>query len=138
MTNPRLISDDDAARVRALGLVRIALLLGILLFGALTYVVHRQSAPLPPTPGALAPVRLMVMIVMAAALVGALVMRVQIARVRDAARRAPLQIITWAMGEAAALAGGVYYFVAGEPRWYLIGVLVLLASLVVVPLRPDL
>jgi hypothetical protein len=44
-------------------------------------------------------------------------------------------VIGWAAGELAALAGGVHYFLTNDPQWYGTGVLVLVASYVVLPIR---
>jgi hypothetical protein len=42
------------------------------------------------------------------------------------------------MGEGVALAGGVYYFITNDPRYYVTGILVLLASFMLFPIkRPE-
>ena len=120
----------------SLALIRIAMLVGVLTFGGVIWYLHRQPAyaPAPPTEGLQRLTRALdyVMIGVVAALVA---LRVATGRTRDAARARSLTIIGWAAGELAALAGGVHYFLTNDPRWYGIGVLVLIASYVVLPIR---
>jgi hypothetical protein len=70
-----------------------------------------------------------------AAVAAAAFLRAVIARTADPARVWSLRMIAWATGEAAALFGGVYWFNSGDPSRYTIGLIALLATFVVVPLR---
>jgi ABC-type Mn2+/Zn2+ transport system permease subunit len=63
-----------------------------------------------------------------------LVLRARLARLTESAGRSVL-IIAWAIGEAAALFGGVYYFLSGEPQWFIIGLFLMLASFILFPIR---
>lgn len=118
--------------------IRAALLAGVLLFGAVCWFVVRQRGG-GPMPGvdtsAFSVLRVMVPVLGFAALSVAIAIRVVIARTREEARRNSLRIIAWAVGEAAALAGGVYFLELGDPRLYLIGATAMLATFIVVPLR---
>ncbi|HEX6534651.1 MAG TPA: hypothetical protein VF041_08635 [Gemmatimonadaceae bacterium] len=125
----------EAELLRPLGLVRIALLLGVLMFGAVIWWNSRQA---PPAPTTLTPTALrgLVLGLAVVALITMIGVRVMLGRVRGARRRGTLCIVAWAAGEAAALAGGVYYFAFHDPQWYVVGLFVLITSFVVVPLRP--
>jgi hypothetical protein len=123
-----------AARVRTLGVIRVALLAGVLAFGALTWLMRRRGAVSAPPD--VAPLRVMVLAMWALAVTGIVVFRTLFGRTTDAARRARLSIFGWAAGEAPALIGGVYYLMTGDAGWYATGVLLLVATFVVFPLRP--
>ena len=121
-----------------LALIRAAMLGGVLLFGAVCWYTLRQrgGGALPGVdPAALSVLRIVVPVLGFAALAVAIALRVVIARTPDEARRNSLRIIAWASGEAAALAGGVYFFELGDPKLYLIGTTAMLATFIVVPIR---
>jgi len=44
-------------------------------------------------------------------------------------------LILWAVGEGAALFGGVLYLLTNEPQWYGLGLLAMLTNFVLVPAR---
>jgi hypothetical protein len=116
-----------------LALVRIAMLAGVLAFGGVTWVLRRGAPPaVIPTPRALDYARLGVWGITIAVV---LVVRMRLDRITDPARRATLSIVGWAAGELSALFGAVHYFLTGDPRWYLIGILLLLVAFLLIPLR---
>jgi hypothetical protein len=129
------------APLRTLALIRIALLAGVLLFGGVCWYVHRAGPPPPPAPSTLRALRAVGMVVWAAAVVGIVVARLRLdgaARRRGggaAAETANLRILAWAAGQAAALYGGVVYFLTGNPQWYVFGLTMMLGAFVVVPVR---
>jgi hypothetical protein len=113
--------------------VRIAMLVGVLLFGGVTWALRRDAPPeVVPTPRIVDYLRLGVWGITIAVV---LLVRAKLDRTGDPARRATLSILAWAAGELSALFGAVHYFLTGEPRWYLIGVLLLLVAFLLVPLR---
>jgi len=119
-------------------LIRAALLAGVLLFGAVCWYIVRQRGGGPVSgvdTSAFAILRYMVPVLGFAALSVAIAIRVAISRTRDEAKRNSLRIVGWAVGEGAALAGGIYYMEIGDPRLYLIGTTAMLATFIVVPLR---
>ena len=115
-----------------LAIIRIAYLVGPLLFGVSTWFLHRQGAwtpdILPRALGFLPAIGIVV------AIVGIMVVRMFRASATDPVRRASLAIVGWALGEMSALAGGVYYWLAGDARWFVTGVLLLLLSFLLLPL----
>jgi hypothetical protein len=119
-------------------MIRAAMLGGVLLFGAVCWYLFRQrgGSAMPGVSAAgLAPLRVVVPVLGFVALVVAILIRLVVARTVDEAKRNSLRIIAWAVGEGAALAGGVYFFELGDPKPYLIGVTAMLATMVVVPIR---
>ena len=119
----------------SLALIRIAMLVGVLTFGAVIWFLHRQSAAPPAASEGAQRLAGALGYVMIAVVVAIIAIRVAMARARDAERARSLNVIGWAAGELAALAGGVHYFLTNDPQWYGTGVLVLVASYVVLPIR---
>ena len=129
----------DAASRRALlrvALIRFAILLGVLVFGVVAWWTRDGRAATPaPDPGFLDRLGLVPPIVMVAALAAVAVLRVVWGRTREPVARRRLSIVALAPGEAAALFGAVAWFLAGDSRWYVAGMVVLAASIVLFPLR---
>jgi hypothetical protein len=123
-------------------IIRLALLAGALLFGAVIWWLARDGrVPLgraggaAPDPDALRPLRLIGPVLSVGAVAVAAALRAMIARTADPGRIASLRILAWAAGEAAALFGGVYWLLSGDSSRYVIGLIAMLATYVVVPLR---
>ena len=129
MTHDPLTS---AHRAR-LGVIRIAMLAGVIVFGAVTWFIRRDAA----APGISNPALLRTIgwVVFAVAVLGMGFMRQRVAAARDAATYGNLAVIGWAFGELAALFGAVYYFVTGDPTRFVTGIMLMLASFVLIPLR---
>lgn len=120
-------------RAATLRIIRIAFLSGVLMFGALVYYLDGQRGPLgTPNPGALQVANLGLLVLAA---VGIMIIQRRHAAERDPARRSTLNIAGWAMGEATALFGGVHYMLVGSPIPYLVGLTMMIAAFVVVPIR---
>jgi ABC-type xylose transport system permease subunit len=126
----------DRRAILRVGLIRFAILLGVLVFGAVAWWMRDgRSATPAPDPRFLERLGIFPAIVAAAALAAVVALRVVWGRTRDTARRRKLAIVALAPGEAAALFGAVAYFLAGDSRWYLAGMFVLAAAVVLFPLR---
>jgi len=120
-------------RPQPLQQIRLSLLAGVLLFGAVILFVHRQPNW---KPGALAPAIIYALVacaILAVSIAAGLKGRVE--RERDPQRRAPLLIAGWAAGEAAALFGAVIFYITGQGQWYALGLLAMVISLAA--LSPD-
>jgi len=50
-------------------------------------------------------------------------------------RRGSLSVIAWALGEATAIYGGLFWLLLGDPQWYLYGVACLLLTYFIFPIR---
>lgn len=117
----------------ALAVIRIAMLSGVLVFGAVVWFLHRQPRAGPPAEG-VAQMGRALPIVFGAVIAALVALRALTGRA-DAGRARALTVVGWAVGEFAALAGGAHYLLARDPQWYAVGVLILVASYVVLPIR---
>ncbi|HSJ64418.1 MAG TPA: hypothetical protein VK922_11050 [Gemmatimonadaceae bacterium] len=133
LTNPR-IRPSAAPPTSTLAVIRIALLVGVLMFGAVTYMVQRGDTWQAAGPDLLDTLRVALLATWVVAVVLLLVLRARLTRLTEVAGRSVL-IIAWAVGEGAALFGGVYYFLSGNPEWFIIGLFVMLASFILFPIR---
>lgn len=116
-----------------LGIIRMALLGGVLLFGAVIWFLHRRPGYVPV--GGMEQLRPIVPLIMLAFIAGIVGIRFYLSRITDPAQLGTFQLVGWTLGEAAALFGGVYYYNTDDPRFFIIGLFVMVASFIVVPLR---
>jgi hypothetical protein len=133
LTNPRLPGSPPTPP-STLAIIRIALLMGVLAFGGITYMVQKGETWAPAEPDLLAPLRVAMLATWVMATVLLLVMRARLARLTETAGRSIL-MVAWAIGEGAALFGGVYYFLSGDGTWFVIGLFFMLASFILFPIR---
>lgn len=120
-------------RALALQLIRLSLMAGVLIFGAVDLIVHRQPSWKPE---ALPPVIGYALVAVAIVAVSiAVLLRGRLGREADPERRSALLIMGWAAGEGAGLFGAVIFFLTGQAQWYLFGLLAMLCTFVL--LRPD-
>lgn len=127
-------SHPSPGDLRALALIRISLLVGVLIFGALTWWLQRAGDRPPSDPASLRTLRTAGFAIWAAALALLGFLRTRLAGLSESARRSYL-VIGWGVAEAVALFGGVVYFLTGDPRWYLAGLFFMIGSFLVFPLR---
>jgi uncharacterized membrane protein YgdD (TMEM256/DUF423 family) len=121
-------------RAATLRIIRVAFLTGVLTFGGVVYYLDAQrGGGLDPSKAETLQIINIVLLVMAA--VGILLIQRRHAAERDRARRSTLNIAGWAMGEATALFGGVHYMLVGNPIPYLVGLTMMIAAFVLVPIR---
>jgi hypothetical protein len=106
------------ARPTQLRLIRMALLGPVILFGAFVTVSVSREPPQAPDMA-----------------LGVLYFQRRHAAERDPGRRATFNIMAWAIGESTALFGAVHYLLVGSPIPYLVGLAMMLASFVLVPIR---
>jgi hypothetical protein len=106
--------------VTRLRIIRVALLVGVLGFGAVVWFLRRQgsSADSSTNPQTLVTVG---RIVWGAALLVCIVLFLR-TKQGVAGRPGQLNIAAWAAGEATALFGGVVFLLTGVYSWYLMGV----------------
>ena len=106
--------------------IRLALIAGVLMFGAVILLVHGQPSwkpgTFPPAVGYALVAYAFVAVSIARAMKG------RVLREPDPQRRASLLIAGWAVGEAAGLFGGVIFLVTGQGQWYLLGLLAMASS----------
>src|SRR6185312_4243094 len=112
-----------------LQLIRLFLLVGVLMFGAVVLVVHRQPNWKPGAiPNAL-PYALVAYSILAVFI--ATVLKGRVGREPDPQRRGSLLIIGWAVGESAALIGAVIFYITGQAQWYGLGLLAMVSALAI-------
>jgi len=117
----------------ALALIGIALWLGVLAFGVVVWFVHRAGTfPIRPAQAQLTYAQLGVCVL---AVVFATAMRGGIRRMDDGPERNSKILSVWACGEGAALFGGVLFLLSNETQSYALGLLSMLTTYVLVPLR---
>ena len=114
-------------------LIRLALIAGVLMFGAVTLFVHRQPTWTPGMLPSAVGYALLAYAIIAVAIARA--MRGRVLREADPGRRASLLITGWAVGEVAGLFGAVIFFLTGQGQWYLLGLLAMLTVLAFLPIR---
>ena len=133
MTGPgRPRADGDAP----LALIRISLLLGVLLLGAVSWFLHRDPSRQPNDPGSLVALQRVMVGVWVLAIVTLLALRPRLSRLTGQARRSFL-LVMWALGEGAALIGGVHYYLSGDARSFLGGLVVMLGAFLLFPIRRE-
>jgi hypothetical protein len=123
---------DSAHRAR-LGAIRISFLAGVLMFGAVVWFMRRGGGG--PVASSTGLVDAISYAALAIGVIGIVVMRRVLANATTAAKYANSAVIGWSFGELAALGGGVHFFLTGDPTRYVIGVMVMLMSFVLIPLR---
>lgn len=133
LTNRRVQSSRPPP-AGTLAVVRIALLAGVLAFGAVVFFQQRGEGWRPADPGSLSSLRTAMFAVWVGAAVLLIILRLRLSRLAEAAGRSML-IVAWAIGEGAALFGGVYYMLSGDPQWFVIGLFIMLASFILFPIR---
>lgn len=121
-------------RAATLRIIRVALLTGVLVFGGVAYYLIQQKG------GGLAPehadtLQIVNIALLVVAAVGIMIVQGRHATEREPSRRTTLNILAWAMGEAVALIGGVHFLLIGNPVPYLVGLMMMIASFIVVPIR---
>jgi hypothetical protein len=117
---------------RALATIRIALLVGVLVFGGIIWYLRRSGGTsYNVNPRAL---RTAGQAVWALMTLGTLGLFLMMARVTPE-RRATFSVMAWALGEATAIYGGLFWLLLGDMQWYLYGVACLLLTYFIFPVR---
>jgi hypothetical protein len=121
-----------AGSARTLGLIRIALLVGVLAFGGIVWYLRRSGdSSYLVNPRSL---RVAGQAVWAAMTLGTLTLFLLAGRANPD-RRGSLSVIAWALGEATAIYGGLFWLLLGDSQWYLYGVACLLLTYFIFPIR---
>ena len=124
MTNP--------GGARTLGLIRIAFLVGVLAFGGIVWHLRRSGdTGYLVNPRSL---RVAGQAVWGTMTLGTLALFLLAGRANPE-RRGSLGVIAWALGEATAIYGGLFWLLLGDPQWYLYGVACLLLTYFIFPIR---
>jgi hypothetical protein len=117
---------------RTLGIIRIAMLVGVLAFGGVVWYLRRSGGTgYPVNPRGL---RVAGRAVWGLMTLGTLALFLSAGRASPE-RRATLSVIAWALGEATAIYGGLFWMLLGDSQWYLYGVACLLLTYFIFPIR---
>jgi hypothetical protein len=119
--------------VTPLRAIRIAMMLGVLLFGGVAWFITRTPDWKPPEPALLDQ---LAMIARAGwiAIGGALVfMFLKFRDTTNPSRASTVSILAWTLGETLALFGGVILFLTAFSGWYVAGVSALALTFVAFP-----
>ena len=121
-----------SSATRTLALIRIALLVGVLAFGGIVWYLRRSGeASYTVDPHGL---RVAGQAIWGLMTLGTLALFLAAGRATPQ-RRPAFSVIAWALGEATALYGGLYWMLLGNPQWYLYGVACLLLTYFIFPVR---
>lgn len=113
-------------RPQPLQLIRLFLMTGVLLFGAVVLVVHRKPNWKPGVLPIAVEYVLVAYSIMAVSI--AAVLKGRVGREREPQRRASLLLVGWAVGEGAALIGVIIFYITGQAQWYGLGLLAMVCS----------
>lgn len=128
-------ADRPRANAASLFIIRMSLVAGVMMLGAVTWHLHsRRTEPFPTDTGTLTWMVLGAWAALTAAIVF-LSRRYRQPAARD--QQVTMAIIGWALGETAALVGGAHYFVTGDPRRYGLGFLIFVFTLALFPIPRD-
>ena len=117
---------------RTLALIRIALLVGVLVFGGIVWYLRRSNdLTYSVDPRGL---RVAGQAVWGLMTLGTLGLFLAAGRATPE-RRATFSVIAWALGEATAIYGGLFWMMLGDSQWYLYGVACLLLTYFIFPIR---
>lgn len=121
-------------RSATLRIIRVALMSGVLVFGGIAYYLTQQQG------GGLGPemadtLQIVNIVLLVGAAIGIMIIQRRHAAETDPAKRTTLNIAAWAMGEATALFGGVHFMLVGNAIPFLVGLVMMIASFIVVPIR---
>jgi hypothetical protein len=117
-----------------LAIIRLGILGGVLAFGGVVWYLQRQPgwSPASVDRDAFFYAGLGILAVSTA---GLLLLRSRWQRETDPARRTPLMIVGWALGEVPAIFGGVQYLLTGDPQRYFTGLMFLVMAFLLLPVR---
>ena len=115
--------------------IRIAMMSGLLLFGAVAWFLHQRPEWVPPTASLVERLTMMGRIIwgVAVALLVFLFMRHR--RAESPVTLSTLSIVAWSVGEALAIFGAVHFFLTNVSTWYIAGLIGM--SITFIAFRPP-
>lgn len=127
------MNQRPAPTAKVFFLIRAAMAVGVITFIGVAWLIRSrgQAAAVPPESLATLTTVMYTSVGLAAATVMALRLRLASSTPE---RRRSLSVVSWAVGEFAALFGGVMFFLTGEWRFVLPGALVFAIALAAFPL----
>lgn len=110
---------------------------GVLLFGGVSWFVTRTPDWVAPAPAFAGNLTMVGRIIWALAGAALIVMFLKFRGDERPGRASSVAIMAWALGEMLALYGGVVFFLASAPAWYVAGVIALALTFVAFPPPPG-
>lgn len=114
-------------------LIRLAMLGGVLMFGAITWFIRRDGGAPTFDPAGANTLLWGARAVWGASMATCLVLFFALRNARRPAQVKTLSLIGWAAGEAVALMGGVVWFLTGNTQWYSFGLVYLVLAFLAFP-----
>jgi hypothetical protein len=125
-----------APSAQVLKIIRAALTAGPVLLAVIAYLKQHQGTGEPLNSESLGTIRIVAYVFCAGALAAVMAIR-GLRAAKEPAARASLSITGWAVSESAALLGGVFMMIGGEPWPFAAGMLVMAFSWMQIPADPD-
>jgi hypothetical protein len=119
--------------VTPLRAIRIAMMLGVLLFGGVAWFVTRAPDWQAPEPALLDQLRTIARVAWIAVGLALVFMFFRFRDSPNASRASTVSILSWTLGETLALFGGVVLFLTAFSGWYIAGVTALALTFVAFP-----
>ena len=130
-----MIPSLPPAQALRLTVIRAALLLGLLLFGAATWFQQTHGS-LPQLPSNATRLYGYVFAgLVPCAVAGMFLMRKRIEAASEIPQMIPLYIAGYAMAEGVALFGAVTWFLGGDRTWYIAGLVVMVVAFQILPIN---
>lgn len=117
--------------------IRIAMLGGVLLFGGVSWFLHRTPDWEPADAVAIDSLVTVGRFMWIGVILGLAALWFRSRSVTAASQASTFAIIAWSLGETLALYGGVLYFLSDLAGWYVAGVLSLAIAFVAFPGTPQ-
>ena len=130
-----MIPAGPRSRVARLAAIRMAILLGVLAFGAVAWYQRRSPDWVAPAV-ATRPLRYAGMAAWLIAIVGIIGLRLRFAREAEQASDARISIVAWAFAELPAVFGAVFYYLTGDLTLFAAGVGALMIAFLLFPVGP--
>ena len=117
--------------------IRFAMLVGVLLFGGVSWFFTRTPAWTPAQPGVAERLTLIARMIWIAVGIALPVMFLKFRDKTNSARDSTVAIVAWTLGETLALFGGVILFLTAKLGWYVAGVIALCVTMIAFPAPPP-
>ena len=117
--------------------IRIGMMGGVLLFGGVSWFLHRSPDWTPADTAAVDSLVTVGRFMWIAVIVGLAALWFRARSATTPSQASTLAIIAWSLGETLALFGGVLYFLSDLAGWYVAGVISLAIAFVAFPGTPQ-
>ena len=113
--------------------IRLAMMGGVLLFGLVSWFLHRSPSWVAPDPMLFGQLTRIAPFVALAVVLGMAILFLKFRDTTNVAQASTVAILAWALGETLALFGGVILFLTAFAGWYIAGVTALALAFVAFP-----